>query len=708
MDEGSRSLLGSDSLLEKRTDITYGIGYQPSHETMTSLILTLLTSAAVALFAHTLYRRFLLLKASRPDDRFDRIGARIRGVLVYAFGQIKFLRGEQPAGIMHFLIFWGFMIVSLRTLTLFGHGYHPQFHLPGLHPDGLGGPYLFMKDVVEGLVIVAVLIALYRWLLSHPPRLFGFKPAETKLTQTSHWEALVILTFILGLMVTDFLYDGGRFALETDAFTLSERKWAVIGSGVASLLSGLDPTLIKTISDLSWWTHILIILIFLNLLPRSKHFHIITAIPNVFFRKLEPAGALSFMDLEKSESYGTSRIDQFTWKQVLDMYSCTECGRCSDRCPATASGKSLAPRQLLLDLRDYLYAHKEEVRERGRGGEGGEGDGKIVGEALIHDDVLWACTTCRACEEACPVLIEYVDKIVDMRRHLVQEEARFPGELTRTFKGMENQSNPWGIANENRDEWARGLTVRRLAEHPQAEFLYYVGCAGSFDERGKKTTAAFARILTRAGVDFAILGKEELCNGETARRIGNEYLFQTMAQGLIEVLEKYQVKKILTNCPHCFNTLKNEYPQLGGKYQVIHAADFIRELLHAGKITLEKELSKRVTYHDSCYYGRYNQIYDSPREALRAISQLKLQEIERHRHEAMCCGAGGGWMWMEEPKDKRVNYIRVQQALETDPEIIAVSCPYCMIMMEDGLKAKRKEEEVKVMDVVELVGRAMK
>jgi len=672
---------------------------------MTPIVLTLLIVIAVGLFCHTLYRRFLLLKAARPVRRFDRLAQRIWGVLVYALGQKKFLSGEQPAGLMHFLIFWGFIIVSLRTLTLFGQGYHPRFYLPGLHPDGLGGPYLLMKDVVEGLVIAAVLIALYRWLLSHPPRLFGFKPAETKLAQTSHWEALVILTFILGLMVTDFLYDGGRFALASDPFTLSEKRWAFVSSGVGLILSGIDPGIVRIVRDLSWWTHILIILTFLNLLPRSKHFHIITSIPNVLFRKLEPAGALAFMDLEKAESYGTSRIDQFTWKQVLDMYSCTECGRCSSVCPATASGKPLAPRQLLLDLRDHLYSREQEIIQKKDGGQDGA---NIVGENLIHDDVLWACTTCRACEEACPVLIEYVDKIVDMRRHLVQEEARFPGELTRTFKGMENQSNPWGIANEKRDEWAQRLAVPRLAEHPQAEFLYYVGCAGSFDERGKKTTAAFARILTRAGVDFAILGKEELCNGETARRIGNEYLFQTMAQSLIEVLERYQVKKILTNCPHCFNTLKNEYPQLGGRYQVIHAAAFIQELLHAGKIALEKGLPKRVTYHDSCYYGRYNQIYDSPREALLAIPQVKLQEMKQHRHEAMCCGAGGGWMWMEEPKDQRVNLLRAQQALETDPEIIAVSCPYCMIMMEDGMKAKRKEDEIKVMDVVELVSQALK
>ena len=672
---------------------------------ITPFLLTLVLLVGVGLFSYTLYRRFILLQAAPPDYRFDRIGERIKGVLVYAFGQKKFLLGEQPAGLMHFLIFWGFMVVSARTLSLFAQGYDPKFYLPGLHPDGLGGPYLLLKDLVEAGVIAAVLIALYRWLLSHPARLYGFKPAESKLAGQSHWEALVILFLIFGLMVTDFLYDAARFAIESDPLILSEKRWAVIGSAVGSLMSRIDPDTAKIVGALSWWAHILIILTFLNLLPRSKHFHIITSIPNVFFRKLEPAGALRFMDLEKSESYGTSRIDQFTWKQVLDMYSCTECGRCSSACPATASGKPLAPRQLLLDLRDYLYSRENEILQKKVGGQDGA---NIVGETLIHDDVLWSCTTCRACEEACPVLIEYVDKIVDMRRHLVQEEARFPSELNRTFKGMETQSNPWGISQEDRDAWAQGIEVPRISEHPDAEFLYYVGCAGAFDDRSKKTTLATVKILKKAGVKFAILGKEELCNGETARRIGNEYLFQTMARSLIEILEKYGVKKILTNCPHCFNTLRNEYPQFGGNYEVIHAAQFVQQLIREGKIALAQELPGKVTYHDSCYYGRYNQVYDAPREVIRGIPGTELQEMKHCRHDAMCCGAGGGWMWMEEPKDKRVNYIRVQQALDTNPDIIAVSCPYCMTMMEDGLKAKGMDEKVKTLDVMELVERAMK
>lgn len=676
---------------------------------MTPILLTALLIAALGLFGATLYRRFIFLKTARSDFRFDRLWERARGVFVYAFGQKKFLRGEQPAGLMHFAIFWGFMIVGARTLTLFGQGYDPHFYLPGLHPDGLGGPYLFLKDLVECAVVIAVLIALYRWLFSHPRRLFGFRPAENRLARQPHWEALVILLFILTLMVTDFLYDGGRFATQSDPLTLSEKQWAWVGRGVGFLMAGLDPRLAGAIADASWWIHIAVILTFLNLLPRSKHFHIVTSIPNVFFRKLEPAGALSLMDLEQTEIYGTSRIEQFTWKQVLDMYSCTECGRCSSACPATASGKALAPRQLLLDLRDYLYrrGRKDGGKQEG-GADNGEAGETIVGDALIRDEVLWACTTCRACEEACPVLIEYVDKIVDMRRHLVQEESRFPAELQRTFKGMETQSNPWGISPESRDAWAERLEVPRLKDHPNAEYLYYVGCAGSLDERSKKTTQALVRVLKKGGVDFAVLGKEELCNGESARRIGNEYLFQTMARSLIETLEQYGVKKILTNCPHCFNTLRNEYPQLGGRYEVTHAAELVHRLVRENKVSLTEALPRKVTYHDSCYYGRYNQIYDAPRELIGNIPGVRLEEMKLCRHNAMCCGAGGGRMWMEEPKDKRVNTLRVEQALETAPDVIAVSCPYCMTMLEDGLKEKEMDGKVKALDVVELVDRSMK
>jgi len=376
------------------------------------------------------------------------------------------------------------------------------------------------------------------------------------------------------------------------------------------------------------------------------------------------------------------------------------------------SGKQLAPRQLLLNLRDYLYEREGEgLALKPAGGDGAEAatvGENIVGERLIHDEVLWACTTCRACEEACPVMIEYVDKIVDMRRHLVQEESRFPSELTRTFKAMETQSNPWGVDAMQRDAWAEGLDIPTMADNPTAEYLYYVGCAGAFDDRAKRTTQAVAKILKKAAVNFAILGKEEMCNGETARRIGNEYLFQTMAQMCVEVLNGYKVKKILTNCPHCFNTLKNEYPQFGGNYEVVHATEFVQQLIAQGKVQLKANGARTVTLHDSCYLGRYNDVFDAPREILAQLPGVTLKEPERSRKFGMCCGAGGGRMWMEEEADKRVNLRRVEQLLETTPDQVAVACPFCMTMIDDGLKAKGLEEKVQAVDVMEMVADNMR
>lgn len=667
-------------------------------------LFVLIVLVALGSFVYTLYGRFRLLLAARQVGRLDQIKERVKGVLVYGFGQKKFVTGEQPAGWMHVVIFWGFVILGLQVLTMFGRAYSDHFAVPGFSPHLLGGPLLILRDVMEVAVSVAVLLALYRWVIVHPPRLFGYRPAEARLTHQSHWEALVILLFILTIMLSGLLYDGGRFVyLAGDPLVEAERSWAPVSAFVGTLLAGFGPAWAEGISNASWWAHNLVILTFLNLLPRSKHFHIITALPNVFFRKLEPAGALSTMDLETSETFGTSRIDQFTWKQVLDMYSCTECGRCSSHCPATLSGKPLAPRQLLLNLRDYLYTHQQELLARQPQNSNGAAGRNIVGDGPVRDEELWSCTTCRACEEACPVMIEYVDKIVDMRRHLVQEEARFPTALTRTFKGMETQSNPWGVSTEKRTDWAQGLDVPLLAEHPGAEYLYFVGCAGAFDDRNKKTTVAFAKLLQKAGVSFAILGTEEPCNGETARRLGNEYLFQSMAQNTIEVFKTYGVKKILVNCPHCFNTLKNEYPQFGGHYEVVHAAELLSRLLQDGRLTLRDGPPRGVTYHDSCYYGRYNTIYDAPREVLLKVPGTRLKEMRRHKHTGMCCGGGGGWMWMEEPHDKRVNHLRVAQALETNPDAIAVSCPFCMTMLHDGLKAKNADEKVRLLDVVELV-----
>jgi Fe-S oxidoreductase len=598
---------------------------------------------------------------------------------------------------------------------MFARGFFPGFHLPGLSVDLLGGPYLLLKDIIQVIVLGAIGMALVRWLITHPPRLFGFAPAENRLRGQSHREAILILCFIGTIMIAGFLYDGGHlFAGEATPEITRERAWqplsALVGLGLFTI-GGAG--LAEFVSNFGWWLHNCVILAFMNLLPLSKHFHIITSVPNVFFKKLEPMGQLSKQDLENAMSFGTSYINQFNWKQVLDMYSCTECGRCSSHCPATISGKELAPRQLMLNLRDYLYENEQQVLNAQAAPAEGEAAAtvgeNIVGERLIHDDVLWACTTCRACEEACPVLIEYVDKIVDMRRHLVQEESRFPAELTRTFKSMETQGNPWGIDAGSRGDWANGLEIPTIADKPDAEYLYFVGCAGSFDDRHKRTTQALVKVLRAAKVDFAILGVEEPCNGETARRIGNEYLFQTMAQMAVEVLNGYQVRKIITNCPHCFNTFKNDYPQFGGNFEVIHATELVDRLIGEGKLELNGAGQPRaITYHDSCYLGRYNGVFDAPRNILSKIPGVELKEMQRNKRFGMCCGAGGGRMWMEEEPSQRVNFRRVEQALETNPDAVAVACPFCMTMVDDGLKSKGLEEKVPALDVMELVASSLK
>jgi Fe-S oxidoreductase len=689
---------------------------------MSTLVFSVLIIVALGFFGRTIYRRFMVLLRVTPVPRFDHVAERIKAVLVYALGQKKFVQreprpetriSEQAAGWMHFFIFWGFTILAIQVLTMFGRGFVPDFYVPLFSPGLLGGPYLLLKDVMEVMVLGAVSVALYRWGVSHPARLYGYKPSEERLAGQSHWEAYLILVFIGCIMIGGLLYDGGRMVYAaSDPRVQSEVPWQPFSRLVGAALGSMGVGGAKAFSDAGWWLHNCVILVFLNLLPLSKHFHIITSLPNVFFLKTEPRGALAKMDLENATTFGTSYISQFTWKQVLDMYSCTECGRCASHCPATMSGKELAPRQLLLNLRDYAYEHENEILALPPAG----GDGaaavtvgeNIVGDRLIHDNVLWACTTCRACEEACPVMIEYVDKIVDMRRHLVQEESRFPTELTRTFKGMETQSNPWGVDAAQRAAWAEGHGIPTMAEKPDAEYLYYVGCAGAFDDRAKRTTQALAKILKHAGVDFAILGAEELCNGETARRIGNEYLFQTMAQMLVEVLNGYKVKKILTNCPHCFNTLKNEYPQFGGSYEVIHATEFVKQLIADGKIEFKLNGTQAVAYHDSCYLGRYNDIFDAPRDIVQLIPGVTLKEPERNRKFGMCCGAGGGRMWMEEEPTQRVNIRRVEQLLETNPDTVAVACPFCMTMIDDGLKSKGMEEKIHALDVMELVAQNMR
>ncbi len=682
---------------------------------LSTVIWTIAFLTGAGLFAFQAYRRFAILEYMRPADRWENIPERVNRTLKYALGQFKFFKGGQPgrdrrAGILHALVFWGFLILGYQVVHMFARGWIPEFVAPMQGAAQFGGPIIFLKDTFEVLVAISALILVTRWLITHPPRLMGFLPAEQRVREHPHWEAIVILLFITTITTSGLLYDAGRMVFLAGNHEIeAEKLWGWASHLISKGLAAGGPGFAQAVSNTAWWVHNLVILTFINLLPSSKHFHVITSIPNVFFSKLEPFGRLSKQDLESETAiYGTSQMRHFDWKQVLDMYSCTECGRCSSVCPATATGKPLAPRQLMLNLRDYLYANPQSVTDPNVEGIVTTGEETGPGE-VISDEVLWSCVTCRACEEACPVNIEYVDKIVDMRRHLVQEAARFPAELTRVFQGMERQSNPWGIGADKRADWAEGMDIPTIAENPGAEYLFFVGCAGSFDDRAKKITKAVAKLLKAANISFAILGRDEPCNGDTARRLGNEYLYQSMAQMAVETFDSFHVKKVITSCPHCFNTIKNEFPQFGGDYQVVHATEVVSDLITSGRIDVSGgEPLGAVVYHDSCYLGRYNDLYDAPRRILESLSGVDLKEPERTKNFGMCCGAGGGRMWVEERPEQRVNVLRVEQLLETAPKTIASACPYCMTMLSDGVKAKEKEESVRNRDVLELAAEGLR
>jgi Fe-S oxidoreductase len=521
--------------------------------------------------------------------------------------------------------------------------------------------------------------------------------------------------------------------LHTEHFDGTWSPWpAPAGSFFALLFHTASPGALIVLSHVGFWTHSALVLLFLNLLPHSKHFHVITAIPNVFARSLYPAGRLEPMAenaeklMEKvgaaaeaadplAQPVGIARIEHFTWKALLDFYTCTECGRCSDNCPAHQTGKILSPKHLTLALRDHLYSREEEIVHRDKDG---KSDGAPVGLKpvnlifdVIHPDVLWACTSCRACEEQCPVLISYVDKIVDMRRNLVMIRGEFPPELGKTFNAIEGNGNPWNLSRMDRSAWSDGLGVPTMSEKPTTPVLFWVGCAASYDDRAKKIARATAKLLKQAGVDFAILAQEENCTGDPARRAGNEFLFATLAEGNATTLNGYKdqggAKTVVTTCPHCFNSLKNEYPDFGLKLEVVHHTDFLLGLLAEGKLVPQNPVEGRVVYHDSCYLGRYNGIYDPPREILRRIPGVELVEAEYWtKQRGLCCGAGGGQMFMEEQNKDRVNVKRTLQLLDTGAQTIASACPFCMTMLTDGIKSKSLEEKVRQLDVAELLERA--
>jgi len=745
---------------------------------MNPTVMLLIIVAAHAVFFWSALRRWQLLRIGKFIDRFDRIPERISAVLRYAFAQEK-MAYYQPAGIAHKLIFVGFLVLLARTLVLWGRGFDPTWNLLVLGPhQPLGKVYEFAKDVVAVLVMSGVLVFFYYRVIKHQKRL------------THSGEAILILGIIFTMMLADITYDGASLVLtakygelcppgspaalgaqcmkihdivapHADATGLvlhaEVPSWqSPAGSVMAMALKRLSADALVIIAQAGFWTHATLPLIFLNLLPHSKHFHVITAIPNVFFKDLGPRGRLSPMgSAEKvaetmmaaselpdptNAPIGIAKVEHLSWKAVLDFYTCTECGRCSDNCPAHKTGKVLSPKHLTLALRDHLYGHESELVEQemqwgpklGEAAPAGGAEGEAAKDPellaievdhakrpatyqpvnlspeVVHPDVLWACTTCRACEEQCPVLISYVDKIVDMRRNLVMVRNEFPHELQKPFQAMEVNGNPWNLSRMDRAAWSDGLGIPTFAEKPDAQVLYWVGCAASYDDRAKKIARATARLMKAAGVDFAILGQEESCTGDPARRAGNEYLFAMLAEGNAAVLNTYKeqggMKQVVTACPHCFNTLKNEYPDFGATLEVVHHTDFLLGLLAEGKLTPKKPVMGRVVYHDSCYLGRYNDVYESPREILRLIPGVELVEPDYWtKTRGLCCGAGGAQMWMEEQNQNRVNVKRTLQLVDTGAKTVASACPFCMTMLTDGLKSQSLEDRIKQMDVAELL-----
>ncbi len=656
-----------------------------------NIVFAVLFLAAISLFTYNLLRIRGYLMLGRSENRFDNTGKRIAKVLGIGIGQSKIFR-DPSAGLMHALIFWGFLVLISAVLEAIIQGFYSGFSLGVLGSVSI--VFFASQDIFGLLVILSVLYALFRRFVLKPKRLTG--------DGSTNADAVFILCMIMGVMLTMYGVNAVKTALHPEYANYYKAHF--IASHLGSLFTGNEITLY----NIFWWLHVLIVLIFMNYLPYSKHFHIVTSLPNVYLSKTgKQTLDTEEIDLEKENVFlGAGDIEQLTWKEMFDGYACTECGRCTSVCPANLTGKPLSPRKIIMDIRERtsekapLLAAKKDIPEDIAGK-------KLVSEHYITDEELWACTSCMACVNECPVNIEHVNAIVDMRRFLVQSESRFPDELMTVFGNMENNGAPWAYPQSDRLKWTEGLdiTVPVAANKNEFDVLYWVGCAGSFDARYQGVSRSVAQLLDKAKVNYAVLGTEEKCNGDSARRLGNEFLAQMMIKENVETMKKYNFKKILVSCPHCLQTIGNEYKAFGGDYEVVHHSEFIGELVKERKIEIDdtKKTDKKITFHDSCYLGRYNDIYEEPRELLKQVNKGELEEMKRSKDRGLCCGAGGGRMWMEEKIGKKVNIERTEEALETNADVISTACPFCMTMLTDGVKEKGKAEEVKVKDFAELV-----
>jgi Fe-S oxidoreductase/nitrate reductase gamma subunit len=634
-------------------------------------------AVAIAIFAYGLWQRIALWRQGLPEHRFDRVPERLALVARHALGQVRTLSQAYP-GVMHAIMFWGFLALFMGTVLA---TIDYDITLPLFGYKLLKGTfYLFYETVLDlfGLFFVIGLgMAVWRRFVVRPHRV----DASARFAQ------VLALLFVINL--TGFVMEACRLAVVKPAWG----PWSPVGwaLGQAMLGIGMSEGALRGTHLGVWLFHATISLGFIAIIPRSYFMHLISTPLNIFFSKLTPRGAIAKIEhIEEAETLGISKLEEFSWKRRLDFDACVECGRCQAACPAYLAGTALSPKQIIVKLKRHMH---------------GELPGPIHG-TLIEANELWSCTTCMACVQECPAFIDIVDTIVDLRRYLALSEGALPSTAPQSLQNIQRAGNPWGLPPGERLAWAEGLDVPILEPGVEVEYLYWVGCSASYDKRNQAIARSVVKILKAAGVSFGVM-QEERCHAEVGRRLGEEYLYQTLQQENVEAIGQYRFRKVITHCPHCFNTIKNEFPQFGGTYEVVHHSVVINELIASGRITPRRRLDATVAFHDSCYLGRYNGIMQAPRDAARAVPGLKLVEMPRNRERGLCCGGGGGHMWMEIPAKKRVNIIRVEEALEAKPDVVGTACPFCLAMVDLGRKVAGAEDRLQVKDISELVAESL-